>query len=142
MKNRALHHGIKCSPYEAMFGQPMKVGLKTSNFPDNLVSTLNSEEELEALIQTVTSQKEGGVSGDEVQVGERAQEEVRHDEVQVDEEEQHEVRQVEIQVAEVAQDEVQVNDGVQVEVHQDEVQVTKETPDVVQVNEGALNENR
>ena len=25
MKNRAYHEGIKCSPYEAMFGQPMKV---------------------------------------------------------------------------------------------------------------------
>ena len=32
MENRAYHEGIKCSPYEAMLGQPMKVGLKTSNF--------------------------------------------------------------------------------------------------------------
>ena len=36
MKNRASYHeGIKCSPYEAMFGQSMKVGLKASNLPDD-----------------------------------------------------------------------------------------------------------
>ena len=29
MKNRAHHHGIARSPYEAMFGCPAKVGLKT-----------------------------------------------------------------------------------------------------------------
>ena len=29
MKNRAYHEAIKCSPHEAMFAQPMKVGLKT-----------------------------------------------------------------------------------------------------------------
>ena len=29
MKNRAHHHGIVCSPYEAMFVCPAKVGLKT-----------------------------------------------------------------------------------------------------------------
>ena len=28
MKNRAYHEGIKCSSYEAMLGQTMKVGLK------------------------------------------------------------------------------------------------------------------
>ena len=35
MKNRAYHEGLKCSPYEAVFGQPMKVGLKTSNLPND-----------------------------------------------------------------------------------------------------------
>ena len=34
MKNSTYHGGIKCSPYEAMFGQPLKVGLKTSNLPE------------------------------------------------------------------------------------------------------------
>ena len=28
MKNRTYHEGIKCSSYEAMLGQTMKVGLK------------------------------------------------------------------------------------------------------------------
>lgn len=33
MKNRAYHEGIKCSPYEAMFGSQMKVGIATSAIP-------------------------------------------------------------------------------------------------------------
>ena len=28
-----MDSNLKCSPHEAMFGQPMKVGLKTSNLP-------------------------------------------------------------------------------------------------------------
>ena len=40
MKNRAYHEGIKCSPYEAMFGQPMKVRLKTSNLPDDAIDDI------------------------------------------------------------------------------------------------------
>ena len=32
MKNKAYHEGIKFSSYEAMFGQPMKVGLKHQIF--------------------------------------------------------------------------------------------------------------
>ena len=41
MKNRACYEGIKCLPYEAMFGQPMKVGLKTSNIPDDAIGARN-----------------------------------------------------------------------------------------------------
>ena len=50
MKNRAYHEGIKCSPYEAMFGQPMKVGLKTSNLPDDAIDDIFAKEELEKII--------------------------------------------------------------------------------------------
>ena len=50
MKNRAYHEGIKCSSYEAMFGQPMKVGLKTSNLPDDAIDDIFAEEELEKII--------------------------------------------------------------------------------------------
>ena len=50
MKNRAYHESIKCSPYEAMFGQPMKVGLKTSNLPDDATDYIFAEEELEKII--------------------------------------------------------------------------------------------
>ena len=46
IKNRAYHEGIKCSSYEAMFGQPMKVGLKTSNLPDDVIDDIFTEEEL------------------------------------------------------------------------------------------------
>ena len=48
MKNRAYHQGIKQSLYEAMFGMPAKVCLKTSFFPDDV--EINSEEELEELL--------------------------------------------------------------------------------------------
>ena len=40
MKNIAYHEGLKCSPYEAMFGQPMKVGLKTSNLPNESINKI------------------------------------------------------------------------------------------------------
>ena len=50
MKNRAYHKGIKCLPYEAMFGQPMKVGLKTLNLPDDAIDDIFAEKELEKII--------------------------------------------------------------------------------------------
>ena len=50
MKNRAYHEGIKCSPYEAMFGRPTKVGLKTSNLPDDAIDDIFTEEVLEKII--------------------------------------------------------------------------------------------
>ena len=55
MKNRSYHHGIKCSPYEAMFGQLMKVGLKMSNLPEDVIANLNSEEDLEEVINSMSS---------------------------------------------------------------------------------------
>ena len=45
MENRACHGGI-----EAMFGQPMKVGLKTSNLPDDAIDYVSAEEELVKII--------------------------------------------------------------------------------------------
>ena len=50
MKNRAYHEGIKCSPYEAMFDQPMKVGLKTSYLPDDVIDNIFAEEDLEKIV--------------------------------------------------------------------------------------------
>ena len=50
MKSRAYHKGIKCLPYEAMFGQPVKVGLKTLNLPDDAIDDIFAEEELEKII--------------------------------------------------------------------------------------------
>ena len=50
MKNSAYHEGIKCSPYEAMFGQPMKVGLKTSNLADDAIDDIFTEEGSEKII--------------------------------------------------------------------------------------------
>ena len=50
MKNRAYHEGIKCSSYEVMFGQPMKVGLKTSNLPNDAIANIFAKEDLEEII--------------------------------------------------------------------------------------------
>ena len=48
--NRDNEEGIKCSPYEAMFGQPIKVGSKTSNLLDDAIDDIFAEEELEKII--------------------------------------------------------------------------------------------
>jgi len=50
MKNRAYHEGIKCSPYEAMFGFPMKLGIANSVLPRNLTINMTTEEDLGKVI--------------------------------------------------------------------------------------------
>ena len=53
VKNRAYHEGIKCTSYEAMFGQPMKVGLKTSTLPGEAIDDVRTEEELKEIIDSI-----------------------------------------------------------------------------------------
>lgn len=55
MKNQSLHHGIKCSPYEAMFGCSTKIGLKSSVLPISIINKLKTEEDLEAAITSMTT---------------------------------------------------------------------------------------
>ncbi|XP_060882078.1 KRAB-A domain-containing protein 2-like [Metopolophium dirhodum] len=50
IKNRSLHHRIKCSQYEAMFGCSAKIGLKSSLLPISIINKLITEEDLEAAI--------------------------------------------------------------------------------------------
>jgi hypothetical protein len=50
MKNRAYHEGIRCSPYEAIFGVPMKLGISNSVLPRNLTIKMTTEEDLEKVI--------------------------------------------------------------------------------------------
>lgn len=50
MKNRAYHEGITCSPYEAMFGVPMKLGLANLVGLRNKLNDIHSEEDLESVI--------------------------------------------------------------------------------------------
>ena len=64
MKNRAYHEGIKCSPYEAMFGQPMKVELKTSNLLDDAIDDIFGEEELEKIISDQGGDKQNNSAED------------------------------------------------------------------------------
>ena len=45
MKNKAFHRGIERSPYEAMFGCTLKVGI-SSNTPDNILKVLNTDKSL------------------------------------------------------------------------------------------------
>ncbi|KAI5717175.1 hypothetical protein M8J77_001334 [Diaphorina citri] len=52
-KNRAHHTGINCSPYEAMFGVPAKVGLKTSSLPKEALDSISTEEDLEVMLEQV-----------------------------------------------------------------------------------------
>ena len=52
MKNRAHHTGINCTPYEAMLGTKMKVGLKSSSIPHEALLDINSEKDLEKLVST------------------------------------------------------------------------------------------
>ncbi|XP_069611030.1 KRAB-A domain-containing protein 2-like [Ranitomeya imitator] len=47
MKNRAYHEGIKCSPYVAMFGVPMQMGVATSKIPSDGIRNLSAEGDLE-----------------------------------------------------------------------------------------------
>jgi len=49
MKIRAYHEGIKCSPYEAMFSVPMKLGIANSVLPRNLTINMTTEEDLEKI---------------------------------------------------------------------------------------------
>uniref|UniRef100_A0A6P7GY04 Uncharacterized protein LOC114347864 n=1 Tax=Diabrotica virgifera virgifera TaxID=50390 RepID=A0A6P7GY04_DIAVI len=57
MKNSALHSGIKRSPYEAMFGCPPKHGLSTTQIPTEVISTLESEEDLQNIIDQMKNQR-------------------------------------------------------------------------------------
>lgn len=50
MKNRAYHEGIRCSPYEAMFGVPMKLGISNLVGFGNMFNDIHSEEDLEIVI--------------------------------------------------------------------------------------------
>ena len=51
-KNNSLHRTIKMSPYEALFGAPMKIGLASSSLPSDLIENISSEYELRALLNT------------------------------------------------------------------------------------------
>ena len=45
-KNSAYHCGIKCTPYSALFGCEPKVGLSSTNLPNEVILRLESEEDL------------------------------------------------------------------------------------------------
>lgn len=53
MKNTSLHCGIKRSPYEAIFGNKPKIGLKTSNIPLEVTDSVTTEEDLGNVINSI-----------------------------------------------------------------------------------------
>lgn len=50
MKNRAWHSGIKQSPFKAMFGMEPRVGLLSTPFPLEIISTIQNEEDLNEML--------------------------------------------------------------------------------------------
>ncbi|XP_050056256.1 KRAB-A domain-containing protein 2-like [Aphis gossypii] len=52
-KNTAYHQGIKQTPYEAMFGSVAKRGLATSSLPREQIKYIETEEQLEQIIQSI-----------------------------------------------------------------------------------------
>ena len=59
--------GIKCSPYEVMLGQPMKVGLKTSNLPDDAIEDIFIDDELEKVLSGEHGDKQNNLTEDPVE---------------------------------------------------------------------------
>lgn len=58
MKNRSLHHGIKCSPYEAMFGTRAKIGLKSTPLPESIIYKLKTDDDLETELNSINTNHE------------------------------------------------------------------------------------
>ncbi|XP_066953255.1 SCAN domain-containing protein 3-like [Macrobrachium rosenbergii] len=50
-RNSAYHAGIKRSPYAAMFGVNARVGLTSTSLPQEIISSLQSEQDLVTLLQ-------------------------------------------------------------------------------------------
>lgn len=57
-KNRALHEGIKKSPYEAMFGSKQRIGLADSSLESEVYDSLKTEEDLEKMLKGMTCETE------------------------------------------------------------------------------------
>ena len=51
MKNSSHHAGIGHTPFKAMFGVDVKVGLQSTPLPDEIVQMISTEEELEQVAQ-------------------------------------------------------------------------------------------
>ena len=67
VRYRAYHEVIKCPPYKELFGQPMKVGLKTSNLPDDAIEDIFTEEELEKVISGERGDVQNNLTEDPVE---------------------------------------------------------------------------
>ncbi|CAG4960492.1 unnamed protein product [Colias eurytheme] len=143
MKNRAHHTGINCTPYEAMFGTKLKVGLKSSSIPHEALLDINSEEDLEKLLSTESTITERN----QVVVNENDQEEsAKNDQVesakndQVESAENDQVESAENDQVESAEnDQVESAENDQLEpIETDQVESTQNDSNPIPTNE---NEN-
>lgn len=48
-KNSRVHSVLGCSPYEALFGRPVRRGLQAINLPEEIATTIRTEEQLQGL---------------------------------------------------------------------------------------------
>ena len=51
-KNLSYHSGITQTPYKAMFGVEAKVGLTSSSLPDEIISKINTKDDLKDITNT------------------------------------------------------------------------------------------
>ena len=66
MKNQTYHRGIQQSRYEAMFGCPGKMGLASSNIPYEILSLMNSEEDLNRALDEIAGHASVDQTNDEI----------------------------------------------------------------------------
>jgi hypothetical protein len=64
MKNRTYNEGIKCSPYEAMFGVPMRLGIANSVLPRKVTINMTTEEDLEKVIN-INNERTGDIQDED-----------------------------------------------------------------------------
>ncbi|XP_039303442.1 KRAB-A domain-containing protein 2-like [Solenopsis invicta] len=64
---RALHFGIKQSPYKAMFGIEPRVGLTTSSLPSDMITNIHDENDLQNIIEQMNTEHEETEIVEEVQ---------------------------------------------------------------------------
>ena len=55
MKNAAYHSGIRRSPYSALFGCEMRMGLASTSLPKRFYENIQTEEELEEVLKSYAS---------------------------------------------------------------------------------------
>ncbi|XP_055928110.1 KRAB-A domain-containing protein 2-like [Argiope bruennichi] len=58
MKNRALHSGIKQSPYKSIFGTEPRVGMTTSTLPTDIIKSIEDEDELQNIFEDMNAEEQ------------------------------------------------------------------------------------
>lgn len=56
MKNRALHTGIKQSPYKTMFGIEPRVGPIASTLPSDTIKNIQDKDELQKIFEDMNAE--------------------------------------------------------------------------------------